>query len=350
MSAGRSSFGSASLNRQWSDCKQELFARCQHHFHGTYIYNIKSRNEEITFRISLCTLAGKCCRSGGQHVGREQMNYHKHISGRHRLLDLKLGELWRYRDLVLLLARRTFVVSYTQTILGPLWLILTPLLTSFMYAFLFGNVAGISTDGVPRILFYLFNTAAWSMFSSNIVSCAETFTNNASLLGKVYFPRLAVPLSELLSSSIRYLIQLFPAFLFYIYYLSTGTISFSFTRIWLFLPSVAELILLSYGFGIIVCALTTRYRDLKILVSFGLSLWMFATPIAYPLSALDGRIAFTVGLNPATAPMELMRYALWGKSVIRPWQILLSWILTIIPVLTGTILFNHVERVFADTV
>ena len=278
------------------------------------------------------------------------MKYHKHISGKHPFFDLKLQELWRYRDLIMLLARRDFVVVYKQTILGPLWLVLTPILTSLMYAFVFGNVAGISTDGVPKVLFYLFSTAAWTMFSSNISSCAGTFTNNVSLMGKVYFPRLAVPVSQLISSSIRFLIQLLPAFAFYAYYLAAGQIHANPAYAWLFVTSMLQLALLSYGFGIIVCALTTKYRDLTVLVSFGLSLWMFATPVAYPLSALNGRFYLAACINPAAAPMELLRFSLWGNTVITPAQIALSWVLTLLAVLAGTLLFNHVERVFADTV
>lgn len=280
----------------------------------------------------------------------EHMKYHKHISGKHPFFDLKLQELWRYRDLVFLFAHRDFVVSYKQTFLGPLWLVFTPILTSLMYAFVFGNVAGISTDGVPKILFYLFSTAAWSMFSSIISNCSRTFTNNASLMGKVYFPRLAVPVSQLISSSVRFLIQLLPAFAFYAYYLAAGQICANPAYVWLFAVSILQLVMLSYGFGIIVCALTTKYRDLTVLVSFGLSLWMFATPVAYPLSALNGRFYLAACLNPAAAPMELLRFSLWGNTVIRPIHAALSWGLTILLSLAGTLLFNHVERVFADTV
>ncbi len=285
-----------------------------------------------------------------QETTGKTVRYHKHISGEYRFFDLKLRELWRYRDLVFLLARRDFVVSYKQTILGPVWLILTPILTSLMYAFLFGNIAGIGTDGVPKVLFYLFSTAAWSMFSANIMSCAETFTDNAALMGKVYFPRLAVPVAKILAAAVRFLIQLLPAFAFYVYYLVRGEIRANPAYAGLFILSALQLALLAYGFGIVICALTTRYRDLKVLVGFGVSLWMFATPVAYPLSVLSGRFAFAVSLNPATAPMELMRFALWGRGGISAGWAVLSWIVTILLALAGTLMFNRVERVFTDTV
>ena len=276
--------------------------------------------------------------------------YHRHFSGNYTVLNLKLKEVWEYRDLIFMFARREFVVNYKQTILGPLWILISPMLTSFMYAFVFGRVAGINTDGTPKILFYLFSTAAWMLFSTSVSSCAETFTQNAPILSKVYFPRLVMPLSSLLSAYIHFFLQMLPALGFYFYYIAVAKISV-FPQYLLLLPlSLLQIGLLGYGVGIIVAALTTKYRDLRILIRFGLSLWMFATPVVYPLSALDTDASFWISLNPVTFPIELFRYSLWGKGSILPGNGFLSWIITIGVLLAGIILFNRVERIFADTV
>ncbi len=276
--------------------------------------------------------------------------YHRHFSGKHTVLDFKLKEVWEYRDLILMFARREFVVNYKQTILGPLWIFISPMLTGLMYAFVFGRVAGISTDGTPKILFYLFSTAAWMLFSTSVNSCAETFTQNAPILSKVYFPRLVMPLSNLLSAYIHFFLQMIPALCFYLFYLSRGRITVIPQHLLLLPLSLLQMGLIGYGFGIIVAALTTKYRDLRILIRFGLSLWMYATPVVYPLSALDPRASFLISMNPVTFPMELFRFSLWGKGSISAGTGLVSWIATLIFLTAGIILFNRVERIFADTV
>ena len=276
--------------------------------------------------------------------------YHRHFSGKRTLPDLNLKEVWEYRDLIFLFARREFVVNYKQTILGPLWIFISPMLTSFMYAFVFGKVAGINTDGTPKILFYLFSTAAWALFSTSVNSCAETFTQNAPILSKVYFPRLVMPLSSLLSAYIHFFLQMIPALFFYIYFLAAGEISVTPLFLLLLPVSLLQMGLLGYGFGIIVAALTTKYRDLRILIRFGLSLWMYATPVVYPLSALDGRAARWISANPVAFPMELFRFGLWGKGRVSSEAGLMSWIVTLAVLAVGIVLFNRVERIFADTV
>ena len=276
--------------------------------------------------------------------------YHRHFSGKHALLDFQLKEVWEYRDLIVMFARREFVVNYKQTVLGPLWIFINPILTSLMYVFVFGKVAGISTDGTPKILFYLFSNAAWMMFSTTVSSCAETFTQNARILSKVYFPRLVMPLSSLLSAYIHFALQMIPALCFYLYYLSVGEISVLPQRLLLLPLSLLQIGLIGFGFGIIVAALTTKYRDLKILVKFGVSLWMYATPVVYPLSTLGTKASFLVSMNPVTFPMELFRYSLWGKGLIESGTGMLSWIITVIVLLIGIMLFNRVERIFSDTV
>ena len=287
---------------------------------------------------------------GGGDAERKGSLYHKHISGDHKLLDFKLHEVWRYRDLITLFARREFVVNYKQTILGPIWIFISPLLTSLMYAFVFGKVAGINTDGVPTLLFYLFSNAAWTLFASCINSCAESFTKNASILSKVYFPRLVMPISNLLSAFLHFALQIFPAGCLYIYYLVRGMIHTELGRLMLLPISLMQIGLIGFGAGIIVAALTTKYRDLRILIKFGVTLWMYATPVVYPLTALNGRALFWVSLNPVTAPLELFRYSLWGEGTLTAGMLALSWTITIMLAISGVMLFNHVERVFADTV
>lgn len=288
----------------------------------------------------------------GENMASKQVNdlHHRHFSGKQSSLDFKLREVWEYRDLIVMFARREFVVYYKQTILGPLWIFINPILTSFMYVFVFGKVAGISTDGTPKILFYLFSNAAWTMFSSSVNSCAETFTQNAKILSKVYFPRLVMPLSSLLSAYIHFALQMIPALCFYLYYLAVGEITVLPQRLLLLPVSLLQMGFIGFGAGIIVAALTTKYRDLKILVKFGVSLWMYATPVVYPLSALGSKASFWVSLNPVTFPMELFRYSLWGKGNIASETGLLSWIMTLVILLIGIVLFNRVERVFSDTV
>lgn len=276
--------------------------------------------------------------------------YHKHYSGEHKLLDFKLREVWNYRDLIVLFAKREFVVNYKQTILGPIWIFVSPMLTSFMYAFVFGKVAGISTDGTPTLLFYLVSNAAWTFFASCINSCSETFTQNANILSKVYFPRLVMPISSLISAFIHFVLQMIPASCFFVYYLVNGYVAVSPGQLVLMPFALLQMGMIGFGFGVIVAALTTKYRDLRILVRFGVTLWMYATPVVYPLSAVSGRAALWISMNPVTAPMELMRYSLWGKGTLSSQMLSVSWVITALVVVLGVMLFNHVERVFADTV
>lgn len=280
-----------------------------------------------------------------------QSAYHTHISSKHRLFDLNLKEVWRYRDLILLFTRRNFVVTYKQTILGPAWIFLTPLFTSVVHAFVFGGIAGIGTDGIPTFLFYLCSNAIWSYFSTCLVNNANTFTANAGVFGKVYFPRLTTPISNVLSSVIRFGIQMILVLLFMSYYLIQGTVQPNWLA-WLVLPvELVHLGILGMGFGIIISSLTTKYRDLTVLVEFGVSLWMYATPIVYPLSTLaDGWMRTLIQINPVTPSVELLRYAILGQGSCNPGFYALSWGITLAVALLGIMVFNKVERTFMDTV
>ena len=277
--------------------------------------------------------------------------YHTHISARHRWFDLNLKEVWRYRDLIVLFTRRTFVLTYKQTILGPAWIFLNPLISSIIYAFVFGGIAGIETDGVPQLLFYLCSNAIWIFFSSCVTKNAQTFTANAGVFGKVYFPRLTTPISNVLASIIQFGVQMILVMAFLAYYLVKGAVSPNWWA-WLLIPVVlVHLGVMGLGFGVIISSLTTKYRDLAILVNFGVQLWMYATPIVYPLSQLgDGLMKTILLINPVTAPVEVFRYAVLGRGTIVPAYLELSWAITALVAVFGVMLFNHVEKTFMDTV
>jgi len=278
-------------------------------------------------------------------------DYHIHISAKHRWFDLNLKEVWQYRDLIYLFTKRNFVVSYKQTILGPAWIFLTPLFSSIVQAFVFGGIAGIETDGIPMILFYLCSNAVWGFFSTCLTNNANTFTANAYVFGKVYFPRLTTPLSNILSSAIRFGIQMILVLLFMVYYLFTGAVHPNWLYWWVIPIELIHLGILGMGCGIIVSSLTTKYRDLSVLVGFGVSLWMYLTPIVYPLSMMaEGWTKNLIMVNPVTIPVELIRYAVLGKGTMHWGFYGLSWLMTLAVALLGIMIFNKVERTFMDTV
>lgn len=282
----------------------------------------------------------------------EQPLYYTHITAKHKWYELNLKEVWQYRDLIALFTKRTFVLTYKQTVLGPLWIFLNPLISSIIYAFVFGGIAGIGTDGVPTILFYLCSNAIWIFFSSCVTKNATTFTANANVFGKVYFPRLTIPVSNVLAAIVQFGVQMILVLCFFAYYyLLAGQVQPHWAA-WLLIPAVlVHLGLLGLGFGIIISSLTTKYRDLAILVTFGVQLWMYATPIVYPLSQLgDGWMKTILLLNPVTAPVEIFRYAVLGQGTIMPGYLTLSWVVTVIVVVVGVMIFNRVEKTFMDTV
>ena len=280
-----------------------------------------------------------------------QSDYHIHIDAKHRWLDLNLKEVWHYRDLIYLFTKRNFVVSYKQTILGPAWIFLTPLFSSIVQAFVFGGIAGIETDGIPMLLFYLCSNAIWGFFASCLSGNANTFTDNAYMFGKVYFPRLTTPISNIISSAIRFGVQMILVLLFMVYFLIQGQVHPNWAA-WLLIPvELVHLGVLGMGCGIIISSLTTKYRDLTVLVDFGVSLWMYLTPIVYPLStASEGWMRTALMCNPVTVSVELMRYAVLGKGTFHLGFYCLSWVLTVTVAVLGIMIFNKVERNFMDTV
>jgi len=267
------------------------------------------------------------------------------------LLDLRLGELWRYKDLVLLFVRRDFVSVYKQTILGPLWYLIQPLLTTITFTVIFGNIASLPTDGLPQFLFYMSGTVVWSYFASCLTKTSETFVQNANLFGKVYFPRLAVPVSILISNLITFLIQFAMFLVFVLFFILRGT-DIQVNWLWISLSPILMLMMagLGLGFGIIISSLTTKYRDLRFLVTFGVSLLMYATPVIYPVSSIPERFQWIILANPMTPIVEAFRYAFLGAGTVDVNHLLYSFGFMLVVVIIGSIIFNRVEQTFMDTV
>ena len=273
------------------------------------------------------------------------------IEPQRRLFDLRLGELWRYKDLVLLFVRRDFVSIYKQTILGPLWYLIQPLLTTITFTVIFGNIASLPTDGLPQFLFYMSGTVVWGYFADCLNKTSTTFVSNASLFGKVYFPRLAVPVSILISSLITFLIQFGMFLLFVLYFALRGT-PVQLNGLWILLSPLLVLIMagLGLGFGIIISSLTTKYRDLRFLVSFGVQLLMYATPVIYPVSSIPARFQWIIQANPMTPIIEGFRLAFLGAGTVDAFSLFYSFVFMLVVVGLGVVIFNRVEQTFMDTV
>lgn len=277
--------------------------------------------------------------------------YHVHYGPAGTSGRLDWGELWRYRDLIGLFIQRDFTVMYKQTVLGPAWILINPLMTTMIYVVMFGTIARLPTDGAPQVLFYLGGTAVWSFFATSINRVANTFTANAGIFSKVYFPRLTMPIATTLSALINFGVQ----FVMFLLLLAVYCVRGEAHPNWLLLPLLplllAQVALLALGCGIIVSSLTTRYRDLVVVVSFGVQLWMYATPVVYPLSMItDRRLRLALMLNPMTAPVETFRAIFLGGTAVSPalWAAALLW--TAVLLLVGAALFSKVEKTFVDTV
>ncbi len=280
----------------------------------------------------------------------DQENWSLVIRPQRAWWDLRVGELWRYRDLIWLFVWRDFVAYYKQTILGPLWYIIQPVLTTVVFTIIFGNIAKLSTDGLPPFLFYMAGNIVWSYFSTCLVTTSNTFTANAGIFGKVYFPRLSMPVSVVISNLISFFIRLAIFLLFIGYFILTGA-DFHLTWWILSLPLLVVIMaMMGLGFGMIISSLTTKYRDLQQLVSFGVQLLMYATPVIYPLSSIEGSWRWLILANPMTPIVEVFRLAFFGVSAIDPVSLLYSAIFTVVVFLAGALIFNHVETTFMDTV
>lgn len=264
--------------------------------------------------------------------------------------DLRLGELWKYRDLIRLMVWRDFVSAYKQTILGPLWHLLQPLLTTVVFTVIFGGIAKLPTDGLPPFLFYMAGNTVWSYFSTALINTSNTFTSNAGIFGKVYFPRLSVPISVVISNLISFAIRMVTFLAFLAYFILTG--SDARITLWVLMLPVLVLLMagLGLGIGIIVSSLTTKYRDLQHLVSFGVQLLMYASPVIYPLSTVPERFRWLVLSNPLTPIVEVFRLGFLGESSLDPSFLLYSFAFMLVVFLVGILIFNHVETTFMDTV
>lgn len=279
-------------------------------------------------------------------------DYHVHVEGGTNILTLNLRELWRYRDLILLFTKRTLTLMYKQTILGPLWLILNPLFTSVVYAAVFRGIAGISTEGSPALLFYLTSHSLWNLFATSLKRNSSTFVSNANIFGKVYFPRLTISISSMLTSLVEFLVEFAMIFVMLLWYLGKGQVSPRWDLMWLLPVVLLQTGLIGLGLGVLVSSLTTKYRDLTFVVDFGVSLWMYATPVVYPFSQLQNvNLMYRVMLlNPMTVPMELFRLIILGRGTIAPLSVLFSAVFTLAALLGGMLAFNRVERSFIDTI
>ena len=272
------------------------------------------------------------------------------IKGHTSLFDLKFNDLWRYRDLLLMFVKRDFVSFYKQTVLGPLWFFIQPIFTTLVFTFVFGNLAKISTDGLPQQLFYLSGITAWNYFSDCLSKTSTVFRDNASIFGKVYFPRLIMPLSIVVSNLVRFAVQMC-LMLIMMFYFWTQNAAFHVTYSILFFPFLVLLMaLLGLGMGLIITAMTTKYRDLTFLVTFGVQLLMYGTTVIYPLSAAPEKYKRIIELNPMTGIIEAFRYAFLGKGEFTTWSIGYSVAVTIIVLFLGIIIFNKTEKNFVDTI
>ena len=272
------------------------------------------------------------------------------IEPKRKLLDLPIREVIRYRDLIVLFIKRDFVTQYKQTILGPLWFVINPLISTIMYIFVFGNLAKLSTDGVPQILFYYAGTMLWTFFSGCFTDATNIFVNNKDLFGKVYFPRLTVPISNIFGNLTRIAVQFIFLLVFFIYYLVTTDVlkpSFAVLAFPLLLIWIAAL---GTGMGMIISALTTKYRDLRILVTFALNLAMYATPIVYPISQIPKKFSWVLYANPLSVPVELFRVWFYGAGTVTLGVACISIAETILLLFLGLVMFNQNERNFIDVV
>jgi lipopolysaccharide transport system permease protein len=272
------------------------------------------------------------------------------IEPQNHLFDLKLKEVWHYHDLLWLLVRRDFVSFYKQTILGPIWFFVQPLLTTIMFTFVFGRLAGLSTDNLPQPLFYLAGITAWNYFADCLTKTSTVFKDNANIFGKVYFPRLIMPLSIVLSNLVRFGVQFILFLAVMVYYSLKGTAFHPTWAIALFPLLVILMAVLGLGAGMIISAMTTKYRDLAFLITFGIQLLMYATTVIFPLSAAPVKYKWLIQLNPMTALIETFRYGFLGRGSFTWTSLGYATGVTIALLIFGIIIFNKVEKNFVDTV
>ena len=274
------------------------------------------------------------------------------IRPKDKLLSVDFKEIWQYRDLMMLFVKRNIITQYKQTILGPLWYVIQPLMTTVMYMVVFGGIAKISTDGLPQPLFYLAGISFWQYFADCLTKTSNTFVNNAGIFGKVYFPRLVTPLSDVISNLVRFGIQFALFLIVYLYYFIFTDANIQPNLYALLLPVLVVMLAgLALGFGILFSSMTTKYRDLQLLLSFFVSLWMYATPVIYPLSTITNeKLRLVMQLNPLTGIVEFFKYGMLGVGNHEWWMLGYSFGFMVVLLAIGIIVFNKVQKSFMDTV
>ena len=274
------------------------------------------------------------------------------IRPKEKLLSVDFKEIWRYRDLMMLFVKRNIITQYKQTVLGPLWYIIQPMMTTVMYMVVFGGIAKISTDGLPQPLFYLAGISFWQYFADCLNKTSNTFVSNSAIFGKVYFPRLVTPLSDVISNLVRFGIQFALFLIVYAYYALFTDVQIHTNWYALMLPIlVAMLAGLALGFGILFSSMTTKYRDLQLLLGFFVSLWMYATPVIYPLSTINNEtLRLIMQLNPLTGIVEFFKYGMLGVGNHEWWMLGYSFAFMVVLLAVGIVVFNKVQKSFMDTV
>ncbi|SHG40402.1 ABC transporter permease [Chryseobacterium sp. OV279] len=278
-----------------------------------------------------------------------QQKWTETIEADHSLFDLRLKEVWRYKDLIYMFVKRDFISSFKQTILGPVWFFINPIFTTIVYLVVFGQIAKLPTDGAPPILFYLLGVTLWNYFSGSLTATSNTFVGNASIFGKVYFPRLVTPISIVISNLMRLGVQILLFIIVWTYYLAKGEIH---PNIWVLATPllIILMVIFALGVGMIFSSLTTKYKDLGMLLGFGISLYMYATPVIYPVSALAGPFKKLAYYNPLTGIFECFKYGWLGSGDFSPLMLGISTAIILVLFAIGLVIFNKVEKTFMDTV
>lgn len=278
-------------------------------------------------------------------------NWSDEITPKRSLLHVNFSEIFHYKDLLFLFVKRDFISLYKQTILGPIWFFIQPILTTLIFTVVFGRIAGISTDGLPQILFYLAGITCWNYFSECLTKTSNTFIENQNIFGKVYFPRLIIPLSIVCSSLLKFGIQFLLFLIVFFYYFFNADYDINPNIFILLFPILILLTgLLSLGIGILITSLTTKYRDFRFLIQFGIQLWMYATPIIYPLSTLDGKLKTMAIMNPMSSIIETFKFGFLGQGTFSWYYLGYTAIFTFLTLIIGILIFNKTEQNFMDTV
>ena len=281
----------------------------------------------------------------------QNASYHLRIQPNENRMRLKLGEVWQYKDLVVLLTKRTFMVTYQQTVLGPLWIVINPVLSSLIYMFVFGHIAAVGTAGIPQILFYFLSSAVWELFSYSLTTNSSTFVSNAYLFSKVYFPRIVVPISNMLVGMLKFFVQFIIVFTLMISFVVRGSVHPHWAYYPLLLFLFLQLAVLGMSIGVVISSLTTKYRDLLVVVNVGVNLLMYGSAVVYPIQAVpDGVLKILVKINPVSELMELIRKITLGEGEFDIVYYGIGLLITILLFFFSVMIFNRVERTFADTV